>query len=68
MRSPVAPPPPTSTGPLVRTLPANLVTGSTYTFPVGKGSFKMLELVNPTTNAGGTVTIEAEVFDARLRR
>ena len=50
-------------GPLVRTLPASLLTGSTYTFPVGKGSFKMLELVNPTTNAGGTVTIEAEVFD-----
>ena len=24
----------------------------------------MLELVNPTTNAGGTVTIEAEAFDA----
>ncbi|HEU5066127.1 MAG TPA: hypothetical protein VFT86_09695, partial [Gaiellaceae bacterium] len=50
-------------GPLVRTLPANLASG-TYTFPVGKGSFKMLELVNPTTNAGGTVTIEAEAFDA----
>ena len=50
-------------GPLVRTLPASLVTG-TYTFPVGKGSFKMLELVNPTTGAGGTVTIEAEAFDA----
>ena len=51
-------------GPLARTLPASLVTGSTYTFPVGKGSFKMLEMVNPTTNAGGTVTIQAEVFDA----
>ena len=50
-------------GPLVRTLPPSLVTG-TYTFPVGKGSFKMLELVNPTTGAGGTVTIEAEAFDA----
>ena len=51
-------------GPLTRTLPASLVTGSTYTFPVGKGSYKMLELVNPTTNAGGTVAIEAEAFDA----
>ncbi len=51
-------------GPLARTLPASLVSGSTYTFPVGKGSFKMLELVNPTTNAGGTVVIQAEVFDA----
>src|SRR4029079_10617585 len=51
-------------GPLTRTLPASLVSGSTYTFPVGKGSFKMLELVNPTTNAGGTVAIEAEAFDS----
>jgi hypothetical protein len=51
-------------GPLARTLPASLVSGSTFTFPVGKGSFKMLELVNPTTNAGGTVTIQTEVFDA----
>ena len=51
-------------GPLARTLPASLVTGSTYTFPVGKSAFKMLELVNPTTNAGGTVVIQTEVFDA----
>ncbi len=50
-------------GPLVRTLPPSIVYRRTYTFPVGKGSFKMLELVNPTTNAGGTVTIEAEAFD-----
>ena len=50
-------------GPLTRTLPASLATAATYTFPVGKGSFKMFELVNPTTNAGGTVTIEAEAFD-----
>jgi hypothetical protein len=50
-------------GPLTRMLPASLVSGSTYTFPVGKGSFKMLELVNPTTNAGGTVTVQTEVFD-----
>ena len=51
-------------GPLTRLLPAALASGSTYTFPVGKGGFNMLELVNPTTNAGGTVTIQAEVFDA----
>ncbi|MFZ1220314.1 MAG: hypothetical protein WAO00_13545, partial [Chthoniobacterales bacterium] len=51
-------------GPLARTLPASLVTGSTYTFPVGKSSFKMLELVNPTTNSGGTVVVQAEAFDA----
>ena len=51
-------------GPLVRTLPAGLVSGSTYLFPIGKSAFKMLELVNPTTNAGGTVTVRGEVFDA----
>src|ERR1043166_5686661 len=51
-------------GPLARTLPASLISGSTYTFPVGKGSFKMLELVNPTTNAGGTVIVQVEAFDA----
>ena len=50
-------------GPLARTLPASLTTG-TYTFPVGRSSFKMLELVNPTTNAGGTVVVQAEAFDA----
>ena len=51
-------------GPLARTLPASLAAAATYTFPVGKGSFKMLELVNPTTNAGGTVVVQTEVFDA----
>ncbi len=51
-------------GPLERTLPASLAVGSTYTFPVGKGSLKMLELVNPTTSAGGTVVVRGEVFDA----
>ena len=51
-------------GPLVRTLPASLVSGSTYLFPIGKSNYKAFELVNPTTNAGGTVTIQAETFDA----
>ena len=50
-------------GPLTRTLPANLAAAATYTFPVGKGSFKMFELFSPTTNAGGTVSIEVEAFD-----
>lgn len=50
-------------GPLARTLPASLASGATYTFPLGKSSFRMLELVNPTTNAGGTVVVQAEVFD-----
>src|SRR5205085_10873877 len=51
-------------GPLARVLPANLVSGSTYVFPVGKSLYKPFELVNPTTGAGGTVTVQAEVFDA----
>ena len=50
-------------GPFARTLPASLVSGSTYTFPVGKSAFKLFELVNPTTTAGGPVTLQAEVFD-----
>ena len=51
-------------GPLSRTLPASLTGASTYSFPVGKGSFKNFELINTATGAGGTVTIEAEAFDA----
>jgi CSLREA domain-containing protein len=50
-------------GPLGRILPASLATGSTYSFPVGKGSYNPFDLVNPTTNAGGTVTFKAEEFD-----
>lgn len=51
-------------GPLARTLPASLVTGSTYTFPIGKSGYNLYELVNPTTTAAGTVVVQAEVFDA----
>ncbi|MGA9997225.1 MAG: hypothetical protein WBP93_17535 [Pyrinomonadaceae bacterium] len=51
-------------GPIARVLPASLASGSTYVFPVGKSMYKGFELVNPTTNAGGTVTVQAEVFDA----
>jgi len=50
-------------GPIARTLPASLVSGSTYTFPVGKAGYNPFELVNPTTGAG-TVVAQAEVFDA----
>jgi CSLREA domain-containing protein len=50
-------------GPLARRLPASLATGTTYLFPVGKAGFNKFELVNPTTNAGGTVTLMAEEFD-----
>ncbi|RYY39844.1 MAG: hypothetical protein EOO08_09240, partial [Chitinophagaceae bacterium] len=50
-------------GPLVRTLPASLATGTTYTFPIGKSGYNPFELVNALTT-GGTVAIQAEVFDA----
>ncbi len=49
-------------GPLARALPASLGTGSTYSFPVGKGTFNPFDLLNPTTSV--SVTIQAEVFDA----
>ena len=51
-------------GAIERNLPASLVTGSTYIFPFGKGTYNPFALVNPTTNVGGTVTVKAEVFDA----
>ncbi|MFM7014723.1 MAG: hypothetical protein ACKOX3_00195, partial [Bacteroidota bacterium] len=51
-------------GAIARILPASYSTASTYTFPVGKGSYNPFELVNPITNAGGTVTVQAEVVDA----
>jgi len=50
-------------GAIERSLPLSLVSGSTYNFPVGKGSYNPLALVNPTTNAGGAVTVKADVFD-----
>jgi hypothetical protein len=51
-------------GPLELTLPASLPTSSTYLFPIGKTTLYPFELVNPTTNAGGTVVVRAEVFEA----
>ena len=50
-------------GPLALTLPANMTAAATYVFPIGKSSYNPFVLVNPTTNAGGTVTVQAEVFD-----
>jgi len=50
-------------GGLERDLPASLATGTTYNFPVGKSRLNKFALVNPTTNAGGTVTVLAEVMD-----
>lgn len=49
-------------GPLVRSLPASLVSGSTYTFPVGKANFNTFDLINPTTTLASTVRVE--VIDA----
>lgn len=51
-------------GPLAITLPASLATGSTYTFPIGKGTINPFQLIDATTIAGGTVTFQSEVFDA----
>ena len=51
-------------GPVTWTLPANLVSGSTYNFPVGKGTtYLPFALVNPTTGTG-TVTAQVEAFTA----
>jgi hypothetical protein len=51
-------------GPLRWTLPVNLVSGSTYLFPVGKGGIYLpFSLVNPTTTTG-VVTAQAEAFSA----
>jgi hypothetical protein len=51
-------------GPLARTLPASLATGTTYQFPIGKAVGHLFELVNPTTTSGGTVVVQAEQVDA----
>lgn len=49
-------------GPVKWTLPASLVSGSTYNFPVGKGTtYLPFALVNPTTGTG-TVTVQVEAF------
>jgi hypothetical protein len=44
-------------------LPTILVSNSVYSFPVGKAGFNPFELVNSTTNVGGTVTVQTEEFD-----
>ena len=50
-------------GPMALTLPNSLEAGQTYLFPIKKSENCFLELVNPTTSAGGNVVIKAEVFD-----
>ena len=50
-------------GPVNWTLPASLVSGSTYTFPVGMGTtYLPFSLVNPTTS--GTATAQVTAFAA----
>jgi gliding motility-associated-like protein len=52
-------------GALERSLPANLSTNTTYSFPVGKSAFNSFELINPLTNStAGGVVARVEVVDA----
>jgi len=51
-------------GPISRTLPASLVAGSTYFFPVGKTEYKPFEMVDPTVSSAGTIIVTAEVFES----
>jgi hypothetical protein len=51
-------------GPMTRSLPASLGSGSTYVFPTGKGTtYLPFTLVNPITGASAPV-VTAEAFDA----
>lgn len=54
-------------GPVVRTLPASLTGSTPYEIPVGKSEINTVTLVNPITNAGGTVQVRAEAFDADVQ-
>lgn len=47
-------------GPLARVLPASLLTGTVYNFPIGKSAGHLFELVNPITTSAGTVVVQAE--------
>lgn len=49
-------------GPLARNFPTGLSNISTYRFPVGKADYNQMELLNLSTTATGTLTVE--VFDA----
>ena len=51
-------------GAIARTLPASLTGTLTYNFPVGKSGYNPLDIINPTTTAGGSIVIQAEVTDA----
>ncbi len=51
-------------GALARTLPSGLVSGSTYSFPVGVSGYNPFALVNPTTNAGASVVVKTTLSDS----
>ncbi|KAF0194022.1 MAG: hypothetical protein FD166_3602, partial [Bacteroidetes bacterium] len=49
-------------GPVLWNLPSNLVAGSTYVFPVGKGgTYYPISVIDPTTGAG-VISLRAEAF------
>ncbi len=50
-------------GPLLRTLPSSLGTGSTYVFPTGKSTYLPLTVKDATTGTG-TITLTAEAFSS----
>lgn len=50
-------------GPMIRRLPASLVAASTYSFPIGAANYNLIQLINPGTNAGGTVDIKVRRVD-----
>jgi len=51
-------------GPMLRQIPNNQSAGLTLVYPLGKGgSYNPFEIVNPTTGAGGIVSIQSEVFN-----
>ncbi|MDP4201804.1 MAG: T9SS type A sorting domain-containing protein [Bacteroidota bacterium] len=49
-------------GPINWVLPANLASGSTYTFPVGNTAYLPFALVNPTTS--GTSSAQVQAFNS----
>nr|MCU0423893.1 fibronectin type III domain-containing protein [Bacteroidia bacterium] len=50
-------------GPLIRRYPASLINTNTYSYPIGNNSYKLIQLINTRTNAGGTSDIRIQYFD-----
>ena len=49
-------------GPLARILPPGYNSGNTFLFPVGKTVYQGFEVVNPTTDGSGAITLQLESF------